>query len=284
MKWRALPLPDRARLEAGTSAERVALRRRCGCQRAAPQELLASVASTGGANSRIPLHVTGSLLVSTEIGSNQISWRVLDPRRPAPLAHSNAARRGSVDEHVSGVRRDWGERSRSRSAPERLVARAVLSVERTGKIFISRLKEFSLPHPQKKVGFGSLRIDPAHSEPPAVANMAARLRVHSRMLRGDVGSHIRNVDLEGLRYRLVDAKGEVVGRLASKLSMVLQGKAGWSWRTSTRPMLNLLLLLLLLRASISALTLKLSDALRLAGTSDIVPRASSQCPSKASQL
>lgn len=37
-------------------------------------------------------------------------------------------------------------------------------------------------------------------------------------------SHIRNVITEGLRYRLVDARGEVVGRLASRLSILLQGK------------------------------------------------------------
>ena len=37
-------------------------------------------------------------------------------------------------------------------------------------------------------------------------------------------SRIRNVVTEGLRYRLVDARGEVVGRLASKLSILLQGK------------------------------------------------------------
>ena len=30
-------------------------------------------------------------------------------------------------------------------------------------------------------------------------------------------SKIRNVVTEGLRYRLVDARGEVVGRLASRL-------------------------------------------------------------------
>jgi large subunit ribosomal protein L13 len=37
-------------------------------------------------------------------------------------------------------------------------------------------------------------------------------------------SKIRNVVTEGLRYRLVDARGEVVGRLASRLSLLLQGK------------------------------------------------------------
>ena len=37
-------------------------------------------------------------------------------------------------------------------------------------------------------------------------------------------SRIRNVPTDGLRYRLVDARGEVVGRLASKLSLLLQGK------------------------------------------------------------
>ena len=37
-------------------------------------------------------------------------------------------------------------------------------------------------------------------------------------------SKIRNAVTDGLRYRLVDARGEVVGRLASKLSLLLQGK------------------------------------------------------------
>ena len=37
-------------------------------------------------------------------------------------------------------------------------------------------------------------------------------------------ARIRNVVTDGLRYRLVDARGEVVGRLASKLSLLLQGK------------------------------------------------------------
>lgn len=35
---------------------------------------------------------------------------------------------------------------------------------------------------------------------------------------------IRNVDTSGLNFRLVDAKGLVVGRLASQLAIVLQGK------------------------------------------------------------
>mmetsp|Transcript_39152 Transcript_39152/g.96983 ORF Transcript_39152/g.96983 Transcript_39152/m.96983 type:complete len:226 (-) Transcript_39152:148-825(-) len=39
-----------------------------------------------------------------------------------------------------------------------------------------------------------------------------------------IRDRIRNVSVEGLRYRLVDAKGEVLGRLASKLSILLQGK------------------------------------------------------------
>ena len=42
-------------------------------------------------------------------------------------------------------------------------------------------------------------------------------------LRGGA-SVIRNVVTDGLRYRLVDARGEVCGRLASKLSLLLQGK------------------------------------------------------------
>mmetsp|Transcript_4702 Transcript_4702/g.16244 ORF Transcript_4702/g.16244 Transcript_4702/m.16244 type:complete len:229 (+) Transcript_4702:82-768(+) len=37
-------------------------------------------------------------------------------------------------------------------------------------------------------------------------------------------SKIRNVATEGLRWRLVDARGEVVGRLAAQVSRVLQGK------------------------------------------------------------
>jgi len=35
---------------------------------------------------------------------------------------------------------------------------------------------------------------------------------------------IRNVDTAGLNYQLVDAKGQVVGRLASQLARLLQGK------------------------------------------------------------
>lgn len=40
-----------------------------------------------------------------------------------------------------------------------------------------------------------------------------------------MSSTVRNVRaLEGLRYRLVDAKGEVLGRLASRVAVALQGK------------------------------------------------------------
>lgn len=35
---------------------------------------------------------------------------------------------------------------------------------------------------------------------------------------------IRRINLEGLRWRVFDAKGQVLGRLASQLSIVLQGK------------------------------------------------------------
>lgn len=35
---------------------------------------------------------------------------------------------------------------------------------------------------------------------------------------------IRRIDLDGLRWRVFDAKGQVLGRLASQLSTVLQGK------------------------------------------------------------
>ena len=36
---------------------------------------------------------------------------------------------------------------------------------------------------------------------------------------------VRNVaNLRGLRYRLVDARGEVLGRLASRIAVALQGK------------------------------------------------------------
>jgi large subunit ribosomal protein L13 len=51
----------------------------------------------------------------------------------------------------------------------------------------------------------------------------SRFAAMAHKLKGGV-STIRNVVTEGLRYRLVDARGEVVGRLASKLSLLLQGK------------------------------------------------------------
>ncbi|KAG2488768.1 hypothetical protein HYH03_012766 [Edaphochlamys debaryana] len=35
---------------------------------------------------------------------------------------------------------------------------------------------------------------------------------------------LQHINLEGLRFRLVDAKGQVVGRLANQISIVLQGK------------------------------------------------------------
>ncbi|KAL4190991.1 hypothetical protein AMTRI_Chr07g27380 [Amborella trichopoda] len=35
---------------------------------------------------------------------------------------------------------------------------------------------------------------------------------------------LRRIDLEGLRWRVFDAKGQVLGRLASQISTVLQGK------------------------------------------------------------
>eukprot|EP01018_Ginkgo_biloba_P008220 Gb_33271 [translate_table: standard] len=35
---------------------------------------------------------------------------------------------------------------------------------------------------------------------------------------------IRRINLEGLRWRVFDAKGQVLGRLASQISVVLQGK------------------------------------------------------------
>ncbi|KAL8150266.1 hypothetical protein V2J09_020074 [Rumex salicifolius] len=37
-------------------------------------------------------------------------------------------------------------------------------------------------------------------------------------------SGIRRIDVEGLRWKVFDAKGQVLGRLASQLSVVLQGK------------------------------------------------------------
>ena len=51
---------------------------------------------------------------------------------------------------------------------------------------------------------------------------AARLAMAHKLTGGL--TRIRNVPTDGLRYRLVDARGEVVGRLASKLSLLLQGK------------------------------------------------------------
>lgn len=35
---------------------------------------------------------------------------------------------------------------------------------------------------------------------------------------------LRNVDVTGLRFRLIDAKGQVVGRVASQIANILQGK------------------------------------------------------------
>lgn len=37
-------------------------------------------------------------------------------------------------------------------------------------------------------------------------------------------SVLRNIDTSGLNYRLVDAKGQLVGRLAAQLAVILQGK------------------------------------------------------------
>eukprot|EP00243_Klebsormidium_subtile_P006208 TRINITY_DN2591_c0_g2_i1.p1 TRINITY_DN2591_c0_g2~~TRINITY_DN2591_c0_g2_i1.p1 ORF type:complete len:179 (+),score=50.25 TRINITY_DN2591_c0_g2_i1:196-732(+) len=39
-----------------------------------------------------------------------------------------------------------------------------------------------------------------------------------------MSNHLKNVATVGLRWRLVDAKGEVLGRLASQVSMILMGK------------------------------------------------------------
>ncbi|GMH37236.1 hypothetical protein BSKO_05109 [Bryopsis sp. KO-2023] len=39
-----------------------------------------------------------------------------------------------------------------------------------------------------------------------------------------MGTRLRNIDVTGLRLRYIDAKGEVVGRLAAQLSKILQGK------------------------------------------------------------
>mmetsp|Transcript_31019 Transcript_31019/g.68821 ORF Transcript_31019/g.68821 Transcript_31019/m.68821 type:complete len:221 (-) Transcript_31019:954-1616(-) len=37
-------------------------------------------------------------------------------------------------------------------------------------------------------------------------------------------NELKNINLEGLRFRLVDAKGQIVGLLASQLATILQGK------------------------------------------------------------
>lgn len=37
-------------------------------------------------------------------------------------------------------------------------------------------------------------------------------------------NELRTINLEGLRFRFIDAKGQVVGRLAEQISIILQGK------------------------------------------------------------
>jgi large subunit ribosomal protein L13 len=75
---------------------------------------------------------------------------------------------------------------------------------------------------------------PKRYKPPVEGTIASGVRgvseqahTHTRKMSYKVTGglrNIRNVAVEGLRYRLVDARGEVVGRLASKLSLILQGK------------------------------------------------------------
>nr|GMD99660.1 50S ribosomal protein L13, chloroplastic [Ipomoea batatas] len=53
--------------------------------------------------------------------------------------------------------------------------------------------------------------------------MAATTQAFSGNLKKALAG-LRQIDLEGLRWRVFDAKGQVLGRLASQISTVVQGK------------------------------------------------------------
>ncbi|KAI8032428.1 50S ribosomal protein L13 [Camellia lanceoleosa] len=49
------------------------------------------------------------------------------------------------------------------------------------------------------------------------------MRTHLTFMQKALGG-LRLIDLEGLRWRVFDAKGQVLGRLASQVATVVQGK------------------------------------------------------------
>ncbi|KAK1293883.1 hypothetical protein QJS10_CPA16g00201 [Acorus calamus] len=55
-----------------------------------------------------------------------------------------------------------------------------------------------------------------------MASTAAAKLFKGNMKKGFSG--LRRVNLEGLRWRVFDAKGQVLGRLASQIATVVQGK------------------------------------------------------------
>ncbi|KAF7086971.1 hypothetical protein CFC21_090203 [Triticum aestivum] len=63
---------------------------------------------------------------------------------------------------------------------------------------------------------------PSSSSPGAAPGSAAPPAYTGNLKKALAG--LRRIDLEGLRWRVFDAKGQVLGRLASQIAVVLQGK------------------------------------------------------------
>ncbi|KAM3223627.1 hypothetical protein ACQJBY_057157 [Aegilops geniculata] len=63
---------------------------------------------------------------------------------------------------------------------------------------------------------------PSSSAPAAAPGSAAPPAYTGNLKKALAG--LRRIDLEGLRWRVFDAKGQVLGRLASQIAVVLQGK------------------------------------------------------------
>ncbi|KAH8483851.1 hypothetical protein H0E87_028312, partial [Populus deltoides] len=55
-----------------------------------------------------------------------------------------------------------------------------------------------------------------------MASQAAASAFNGNMKKALAG--LKRINLEGLRWRVFDAKGQVLGRLASQISTVIQGK------------------------------------------------------------
>ncbi|KAJ6907799.1 hypothetical protein NC651_018288 [Populus alba x Populus x berolinensis] len=55
-----------------------------------------------------------------------------------------------------------------------------------------------------------------------MASQAAASAFNGNMKKALAG--LKRINLEGLRWRVLDAKGQVLGRLASQISTVIQGK------------------------------------------------------------